>query len=112
MLSIHNLAEADLDVADGIIRAAFQTSSSRIEVMRQNLAIQPHGWLVATLDDEPAGLVGATNYGPFAYIGMMSVVPTAQRRGVGRALLSYQLDRLAEERCSTVLLDASKSGAP
>jgi ribosomal protein S18 acetylase RimI-like enzyme len=111
MLSIRNLTEADLVIADIIIRAAYQTSSSRIEVMRKNLYIQPHGWLLATLADEPVGLVGATNYGTFAYVGLMSVLPTVQRQGVGRALLSHLLNRLADERCSTVLLDASESGA-
>lgn len=111
MLSIRNLTEADVESADIIIRAAYQTSSSRIEVMRKNLYIQPHGWLLATLDDKPVGLVGATNYGPFAYVGLMSVLPTVQRQGVGRALLSRLLIRLEEERCATVLLDASESGA-
>jgi GNAT superfamily N-acetyltransferase len=111
MLSISNLTEADLDIADGIIRAAYQTSISRLEAMRTNLSIQPHGWLLATLDAEPVGLVGATNYGPFAYVGLMSVLPTVQRRGVGRALLSHLLSHLADEQCPTVLLDASESGA-
>lgn len=111
MLSIRNLTEADVERADIIIRAAYQTSSSRIEVMRKNLYIQPHGWFLATLDDEPVGLVGATNYGSFAYVGLMSVLPMVQRQGVGRALMSHLLICLEEERCATVLLDASESGA-
>jgi predicted N-acetyltransferase YhbS len=111
MLSIRTLTEADLDVADTIIRAAYQVTSSRIEAMRKHLLIQAHGWILATLDTEPVGLVGATNYGPFAHVGLMSVLPTVQRQGIGRVLLSHVLSRLEEEQCATVVLDASESGA-
>ena len=112
MLSIRTLTLADLEVADRITRAAYQTTSSRVELMRKYLLIQADGWILATLDDDPVGLVGATNYGPFAYIGSMSVLPTVQRQGIGRALLRHILVRLEEEQCPTVLLDASESGAP
>ncbi|GCE17932.1 GNAT family N-acetyltransferase [Dictyobacter kobayashii] len=112
MLSIRMLADTDIEVADQIMRAAYRTTSSRMQVLRQNLLIQPDGWFLAELEQQPVGLVGATNYGPFAYAGSMSVLPSMQRRGIGAALLEHLLRWLElEQHCSTILLDATKEGA-
>jgi ribosomal protein S18 acetylase RimI-like enzyme len=47
-----------------------------------------------------------------AYIGMMSVDPKRQRRGIASKLMERALAALEERGCTVVLLDASDSGAP
>jgi ribosomal protein S18 acetylase RimI-like enzyme len=74
--------------------------------------IQPDGWFVALQNGTPVGMVGTTDYGAFAYVGMMAVHPQAQRQGVGLALMRHLLARLDKQRVPFVLLDASAAGQP
>lgn len=57
-------------------------------------------------------MVGAVNYGAFAYVGMMAVHQDVQRRGFGLRLMKRLLADLEARRCPVVLLDASASGRP
>jgi len=58
------------------------------------------------------GTVGAMDYGPFAYIGLMAVHPSAQRRGIGLMLMQRLLAWLDARGCPFSLLDATDMGAP
>lgn len=109
--SVRRLTLEDLTAADTIATAAYGRGSRRSELARY-LALRPNGWLLALLDGAPAGIVGATEYGPFAYIGLMAVHPDFQRRGVGRRLMEYLLALLDERGCPAILLDASATGEP
>lgn len=111
-LTIRLLTAADLDAADAALRAAYDAPASRKPDLRRLLALQPDGWLLATLDGVVAGVGGAVDYGPFAYIGQVGVPPGMQRRGVGSALLARLLARLDARGCPLTLLDASEAGAP
>ena len=106
------LTSDDLDAADAILIPAYGIARSRKRELRRYLGLQPDGWLLAAIDGQPVGLVGATDYGPFAYIGLMAVHPAAQRRGIGMALMQQLLAWLDERGCPAALLDASDSGAP
>ena len=108
---IRKLAEADLEIADTLMQAAYGGGSRKARLQRY-LALQPDGWLLAELDGTPAGLGGATNYGPLAYIGLVGVHPSMQRRGVARALMERLLAWLEACGCPVALLDASDAGAP
>jgi ribosomal protein S18 acetylase RimI-like enzyme len=110
-LSIRQLTEADVDCADDILRSAF-SSESRTADLRRYLELQPDGWLLASAHGEPAGMVGAVDYGPFAYIGLMGVHQKAQHQGIGTALMQHLLDRLDRRGTPTALLDASEAGHP
>jgi GNAT superfamily N-acetyltransferase len=110
-LTIRTLTQADLDAADTVLMPAYAVPSRKAE-LRRYLALQPGGWLLATLDGAPAGVVGATNFGAFAYIGLMAVHPQAQRRGIGRALMEQLLARVDAWGCPMALLDASDAGFP
>jgi hypothetical protein len=57
-------------------------------------------------------MVGALNYGAFAYVGMMAVHQNAQRKGIGKSLMEYILADLDAKGCPIVLLDASAPGRP
>src|SRR5262245_7480478 len=107
---IRTLTEADIDAADAIMIPAYGVPRSRKRELRRYLALQPDGWLMAMLDGQPAGLGGATDYGPFAYIGLMAVLPSLQRRGIASAIMEQLLAWIAARACPTVMLDASPAG--
>ncbi len=111
MLTIRVLTEADLAAADAIARAAYGSARSFIAGLRLSMSLQVDSVVLALLDDRPVGFVGAINYGPFAYVGTMSVLPEMQRRGIGLALMQNLLVRLERAGCPTVLLDATAAGA-
>jgi len=111
-ISISPLSENDLEIADSIVRSAFDLSESRLAEICRYFALQPDGWLLATLQDEPAGVVGAINYGPFTYLGMMTVRKEFQRKGIGQALLQHMLNWTQQQGISLLRLDASEAGFP
>ena len=109
--SLHPFSEKDLDSVDEVVKAAYNVSGSRKDTLRQYLKLQPDGAFVVKDNDTIVGFGAALDYGLFAYIGLMSVHPSAQKRGVGRLLMDTLLAWLAERECRTVLLDASQAGA-
>jgi len=111
-IAIRTLTPDDIDVADTILMPAYGLPRSRKRELRRYLALQPDGWLLALLDGAPAGLGGATDYGPFAYIGLMAVHPSAQRRGIASALMRELLSWIEARGCPAALLDASPAGVP
>jgi len=111
-LSIRRLTEADLDAANDILAAAYDSPASRATTLRRYLQIQPDGWLLALLDGQPVGVGGAVNYGPFASIGSVGVRPEAQRRSVARALMERLLSWLQAAGCPVAVLVATEAGAP
>ncbi|GCE14149.1 GNAT family N-acetyltransferase [Tengunoibacter tsumagoiensis] len=110
-ITLRQLSDVDLSIAEAIMQAAYGYSTPQQRNLARYLSLQPDGWLLACLDQRPVGVGGVINYGSFAYLGSMSVLPTVQRQGIGRALLQAFLNWLDEWGCPTVLLDASSAGA-
>ena len=102
----------DIDAAGVIAGTAFGASESRAAEVRRYLALQPDGWRVALAGGVPVGTVGAVDYGPFAYIGLLAVDPAAQGRGIGTALMHDLLAWLDERGTPVSLLDATAAGVP
>ena len=111
-ISIRDLVDADLEMADAILKLAFRSSISRLYDLWLYRQIQPDGWFVASQGKHLIGTVGATNYGAFAHVGLMAVHPDVQRQGVGFALMQFILARLEQQQVPKVLLDASEIGRP
>ena len=111
-LAIQPLLESELEIVDAVVIAAYHLSYSRMETLRRYLLLQPDGAFVVTYDGNIVGFGAAVDYGPFAYIGLMSIHPSMQKRGVGQLLLEHLLAWLDARGCATVLLDASPAGAP
>ena len=110
-IELRTLTRADLGTADAILMAAYG-GTSRKQRLQSYLTLQPDGWILAHWDGMPVGVAGATHYGPIAYIGLVAVHPTYQRRGIAMAMMQRLL-RWSDERGSPVLqLDASPAGAP
>jgi len=111
-ISIRPLANANLEIANTILKLAFRSSVSRIHDLRFYRQIQPDGLFLAIQNGNPVGMVGAIHYDAFAYVGFMAVHPDAQRQGIGLALMQFLLDRLTRQNIPLVLLDASEIGQP
>ncbi len=109
-LLIRQLLEADFESADAILRSAFRVPGSRFTDLSLYRQIEPEGLWLALLEERPVGMVGAVNYGAFAYVGLMAVHETTQRQGIGLALMRHLLNRLEKQRLPVVLLDASDTG--
>jgi GNAT superfamily N-acetyltransferase len=103
---VRQMTYADLKDAGLIAMAAYDRPSSDEQILRRYLDLQPDGWYLALLNGKPVGLGGAVDFGPFAYLGMMSVLPTMQKRGIGQALMERLLSWLDARGCPTVLLNA------
>lgn len=110
-LTIRPLRETNLDLLDRILITAFATANSYKKQLQRYTAIQPEGWFVAELDRTVVGMVGAMDYGEFAYIGLMAVHPTVQRRGIGRALMEKLLNWLDARGTNVAQLNATEAGA-
>ena len=111
-ISIRALTQNDLETADRIVCSAFDLSDSRVTEIARYLALQPDGWFLATFRGQPAGVLGAVDYGPFAYLGMMTVHQDWQRRGIGRTLLQHVLSWAETRGIPLLRLDASAAGFP
>ncbi len=111
-LSIRLLSEYLLDATDAVVMAAYQAAHSRKERLRRYLNLQPDGSFVALLDEAVVGFGAMMGYGGFAYVGLMSVRPDIQKRGIGATLLECCLDWAHTRHFSTLLLDATPAGFP
>jgi GNAT superfamily N-acetyltransferase len=110
MVSLRSLAAADIPDADGVLRDAFHTDHSFARRLRRYLSIQPDGWLVAEEDGSAVGMVGAIDYGSFAYVGMMGVRRDRQGRGIGRRLLEALLAWMESRGIPCARLEATDEG--
>jgi predicted N-acetyltransferase YhbS len=111
-ISIHPLVEKDVEGAAQILSLAFQRSSDWVGDLQLYRKIQPDGYIVAKMDEAVVGMVGATIYPDYAYVGMMAVHPANQRQGVGAALMRSLLTWLDRHQVPVVRLDASSFGQP
>jgi ribosomal protein S18 acetylase RimI-like enzyme len=109
-ISIQLLSDSDLGVAANVLSSAFHRPGNWINNLQFNTKLQPDGYYGAYQDGVLAGMVGATIYSTFAYVGLMGVHPEFQRRGIGLALMQYLLSWLDEKKIPLTLLDASPAG--
>jgi GNAT superfamily N-acetyltransferase len=110
--SIRPIATTDYDTLERLLAAAFGRPGEWRWELEHFVPLYPQGWFVATVDGTLAGMGGATNFGPFAWIGLMAVDPAYQRRGIGAAILERLLGHLQQAGCPLAVLDASAAGAP
>ena len=110
-LAIRRMTADDLAPLARLVNAAYQRSTTSVDDLHRYLRLQPTGWLTAEWNGSRAGMVGAVDYGRRAWLGLMAVDPPLQGRGIARALMAALLEWL-DQRCPTVVLDASAAGAP
>jgi len=110
-ISIRQLTGEDIVEADAILMSAF-SPPSRAAALRLYLDLQPDGFFLAVAPSGPVGMVGAVDFGAFAYIGLMAVHPQGQRQGIGLALMQHLLGWIDGCGVPAALLDASEAGYP
>lgn len=111
-LSIRLLSDADLETANAVLESAFQRTGNWVGDLRIFRKIQSDGCFLACQDGIPAGMVAATIYSTFAYVGLMGVHQDFQRQGIGLALMQHLLNWLEQRNVPLVRLDASLAGQP
>lgn len=111
-ISVRPASLADAEIIAGIADSAFGAPDDRGSEIRRYLTLEPNYWLLATYRDQPAGVVGATDYGRFAFLGVMTVRRELQGKGIGGALFRRELEWLGEEGMSCLRLEASDAGFP
>lgn len=110
LLKIRNLTAADLEDIDPVLMAAYGRALSKA-VTQICLTLQPDGWLIAECDGTAVGMVGAVDYGAFAYVGLLGVHPTFQRRRSGLVLMERILGWTNTVAFNAVL-NATEAGRP
>ena len=112
IVNIRKLTTDDIKDIDPILKVAYSRPSSFKSELELYLTLQSDGWLIAECDGVPVGMVGAIDYGTFAYIGLLCVHPAFQRRGIGQLLMERILAWLDDRGCPNAVLDATEVGVP
>jgi len=103
---IREMSLADIPAALGLCRASGWNQTERD--WRSFLTTAPHGALVAVDNGRVIGTVATLPYGPFTWISMVLVDPTARHRGIGTRLLDRGLALVPAEVAAR--LDATPVG--
>jgi ribosomal protein S18 acetylase RimI-like enzyme len=109
---IRTVSEADLAVANEILRSAFQRVENWIPELCLFRRLQPDGMFLGSRDGIPAGMVASIIYSDYAYVGLMGIHKDFQRQGLGLALMEHLLAWMEEQKVPLVKLDASPAGQP
>ena len=110
MHSIRNMADSDIPDVDAILMAAHLVQSSYATILKRNFHLTPDCWWVMERDGTTIGVVGATDFGPFAHIGLMAIHPSQQSSGTGSSLLQYALDQLDKRGFESITLYSTDAG--
>jgi predicted N-acetyltransferase YhbS len=109
---IREIRDEDAGVVAEILESAYGPGVGRSERLQRYRSLGPETWLLALEGGAPAGVAGAIDFGAYAYVGLVGVHPSMQRRGVALGLMRRLLDILDARGRQTILLDASEAGAP
>jgi len=102
VITVRPMREADLDVADRVMRIAFGTFiglpdpaafNGDADLVRSRWRTDPSAAFAATIGDEVVASNFATNWGSVGFFGPLTVRPDFWDRGVGRLLLEPVMER-------------------
>ena len=108
MIEIRRFEPEDLGFA--LTQTSREGWAASLEQFEVYLEHDPDGCFVAMADDQSAGMVTTTSFGPSGWIGNLIVEPRYRGRGIGRALMVHGLDRLRRSQSTTVRLDGDPPG--
>ncbi len=107
---IRNMADSDIAAVDAILMAAHLVQSSYATILTRNFHLTRDCWWVLEQDGTTIGVVGATDFGSFAHIGLMAIHPSHQSGGTGSNLLRYALDQLDQRGFDSITLYSTDAG--
>lgn len=99
-----------VSIADPILMETYNSGHSLQEELEFYVRLQPDGWFFVVDNGKPVGVGGVVDYGAFAYIGLVAVSPSVQRRGMGGMLMEHLIGWLEERDCFSVRLVATQTG--
>jgi len=108
-VTITPLVPADFNEAGSLLDLAFG-GTGQAETLRRFYPTQSKYYTCARRDGRIVGVVGASNFGNFAYVGQMGVHPDVQQGGIGSALMTHVIGLLEADGCKIQLLDATAKG--
>jgi ribosomal protein S18 acetylase RimI-like enzyme len=82
------------------------------ETFEIHLVHDPEGCFVATIEDEPVGMVTTTRYRDTGWLGELIVRPEARRHGIGTLLMEHAIRVLEASGAGTMRLEADPPGIP
>jgi N-acetylglutamate synthase-like GNAT family acetyltransferase len=110
MTTIRQLTGPDIADADAILRAAHRVEISFERLLRINSQLTPAHWWLMEEDGRATGVVGSTDYGTFAHIGLMAIHPDTQTDGAGSQLLGHAIDHLEQAGFASITLYSTDAG--
>jgi N-acetylglutamate synthase-like GNAT family acetyltransferase len=110
MHSIRNMTDTDITEVDAILMAAHLVQSSYATILARNFHLTPDCWWVLEREGKTIGVVGATDFGPFAHIGLMAIHPSEQSGGTGSLLLQHALNELDQRGFESITLYSTDAG--
>ncbi len=110
MDSIRNMVDSDVPDVDAILMAAHLVQSSYATILTRNFHLTPDCWWVLQQAGTTIGVVGATDFGPFAHIGLMAIHPDQQSGGTGSTLLKHALNKLDQRGFDSITLYSTDAG--
>lgn len=104
VISVRPMREADLDIADRIMRLAFGTFAGLADPMsflgdaglvRSRWRADPSAAFVAEIDNQVVASNFAANWGSVGFFGPLTVHPDLWDRGIGRRLMDAVMERFS-----------------
>ena len=74
--------------------------------LEELLTINPQGFFIAHIKEEPVGIVSSINYGSFGFIGNLIVMNNFRGQGIGSEVMKEAIDYLKIHNVKTIMLDA------
>jgi ribosomal protein S18 acetylase RimI-like enzyme len=111
MISIRAATQADLETLAHIMKTSYNAAALDLIGLAQRLRIQPDGFFLAHLNDNPVGMVCMFDYQTFASIGTLGVLPEARGQGVARHLMERAEAWASARNIFSLVLDANSEGA-
>jgi len=99
-------------VAGARLTAAAFGGEPREARLRRYLALEPEGWFAIEESGTLVALGGAVAFGRLAWLGLMVVEASMQRRGLGARVARAAIDWAHARGCSTICLIATPAGIP
>ncbi len=110
MDDIRLLVDADIPIADQILQAAHKVDCSFAPLLRRNCTLTAKSYWLLEADGHSIGVVGYTDFGHFAHIGLMAIHPSHQIGGAGSRLLTYALEQLEKRGFRSITLYSTDPG--
>lgn len=100
----------DVAAAAHVLAAAHKVDFDFGPMLRRNQSLTSQYWWVMVEQEAVVGVVGATDYGTFAHIGLMAIDPGVQMTGAGTALFEYCFEGLRADGFRSITLYSTDAG--